>query len=62
MWFPEGKADPDLVLLCVHPESVEYWDTSGSKGARFLWEATKAYVRGSRPQEEQGTHGALRVH
>jgi general stress protein 26 len=26
-WFPQGKGDPDLALLCVEVEKAEYWDT-----------------------------------
>ena len=30
-WFPDGKSDPNLTLLRVHPELVHYWDTKDGK-------------------------------
>ena len=29
-WFPEGKNQPDLVLLKVEAEQAEYWDSPSS--------------------------------
>jgi general stress protein 26 len=29
-WFPEGKKDPNLALICVTPKSAEYWDGPSS--------------------------------
>lgn len=29
-WFPEGKDDPNLVLIKVKIEQAEYWDSSSS--------------------------------
>lgn len=29
-WFPEGKDDPNLTLICVDPVSAEYWDGPSS--------------------------------
>jgi general stress protein 26 len=26
-WFPAGKDDPNLTLICVEPQKVHYWDT-----------------------------------
>ncbi len=28
-WFPEGKDDPDVVVIRVSGESAEYWDSPG---------------------------------
>jgi len=28
-WFPSGPDDPGIVLLKVHAEGAEYWDTPG---------------------------------
>lgn len=47
-WFPEGKEDPDLVLMRLRPEIGEYWDQRGSRGVRFLFEAARAVVQGER--------------
>ena len=30
MWFPEGKDDPEVALLCVRLEKAEYWDSPSS--------------------------------
>lgn len=30
-WFQGGADDPDLTLISVYPESIEYWDTKHSK-------------------------------
>lgn len=30
-WFPKGKDDPDIALICVTPLSAEYWDAPSSK-------------------------------
>lgn len=49
VWFPGGKSDPHLVLLKVHGETGEYWDNSGSSGIKYLIEAGKAYLSGTRP-------------
>jgi general stress protein 26 len=46
LWFPQGKDDPSLTLIEIQPETGEFWDRSGLKGARFLIEAGKAIFRG----------------
>ena len=30
MWFPKGKDDPEVALLCVSLEKGEYWDSASS--------------------------------
>ena len=49
VWFPKGKDDPSIGLLEVDVSVAEYWDQSGAKGIRYLFEAVAAYVRGTRP-------------
>ena len=57
-WFPQGVEDPDLLLIRVKPLEAEYWDTQGTKGLKYVFEAAKAYVKGKRPQIEEGEqHG-----
>ena len=29
-WFPEGKDDPQIALIRVHPVRGEYWDSPSS--------------------------------
>ncbi len=49
VWFPGGKHDPSLILLKIHGDIGEYWDNSGSSGLKYLIEAGKAYLSGTRP-------------
>ena len=30
-WFPDGKDDANLTLICVCPEKVHYWDVKDGK-------------------------------
>jgi general stress protein 26 len=41
-WFPQGKDDPDLVLLRVDTDIAEYWDANSSKMIRLLAMAASA--------------------
>ncbi len=59
IWFPKGKEDPDLVLLRVPVETGEFWDLQGTKGMRFLWQATLAYFRGEKVADVADAHGTL---
>ena len=47
-WFPKGKEDPNIALICVHVEQAEYWDAPNSK---FLhaYGYVKAVVTGKQP-------------
>lgn len=59
-WFPDGVADPDLALVKVIPERAEFWDNSGTKGIRYLYEAAKARIQGTTPHIEEGeVHGVV---
>jgi general stress protein 26 len=49
VWFPGGQDDPNLVLLCVEGNIGEYWDNGGVSGIKYLIEAGKALVSGTRP-------------
>lgn len=62
-WFPGGKDDPKLVLLKVYGASGEYWDNSGANGIKYLIEAGKAYLSGTRPDVEHdpAIHGKVRL-
>lgn len=35
-WFPEGKDDPNLVIIRFKPESGYYWDTRHGKMVQLL--------------------------
>lgn len=54
VWFPKGKDDPDLCLIQVDPEEGEFWDQSGGKGLRMMWAAAKAYVTGTKVDDQNG--------
>lgn len=58
VWWPQGKDDPALCLLAVDPTEAEYWDASGAAGLRFLFQAAKAYVSGTRPPDNDDGQNA----
>jgi general stress protein 26 len=35
-WFPKGVDDPNLVLLKIHMEQVEYWDAGKGRMAKLV--------------------------
>jgi general stress protein 26 len=58
-WFPKGRHDPDIVLVAVQVDCVEYWLVPRSRAAR-VFGALKAIVTGVR--HESGVHGMLDLH
>jgi general stress protein 26 len=61
-WFPGGPDDPDLLLIYVHADEAEYWDNSGAKGVRYLFETARAVMRGTRPDVKEGQeHGRVSI-
>jgi general stress protein 26 len=46
-WFPDGPETPGLVLLKVHADTAEYWDTPGGRVASVI-SFVKAKVTGER--------------
>jgi general stress protein 26 len=61
VWFPGGKDDPSLLLLKVQVQEGEYWDDSGVQGLKYLFEAGKAYLSGTRPDvaSDANMHGKV---
>ena len=51
-WFPEGKDDPSIALIRVHPARGEYWD-SPSSTVLHLYGYAKAALTGQSPKTEQ---------
>ncbi len=49
-WFPEGKEDPELTLLKVEMDTVEYWDSTSSRMVR-LFEMARAILTGDTYKE-----------
>lgn len=59
-WFPGGVNDPGLLLIRVSVHETEYWDNTGLKGIKYLFETAKAYVQGTRPKvDEPEQHGKV---
>jgi general stress protein 26 len=62
VWFPEGKDDPNIVIVRVEPEEAEYWDNSGTEGIAYAVTALEAYIKGERPEEtDAAQHGKVRM-
>jgi general stress protein 26 len=62
VWFPDGKDDPNIVILRIEPNEAEYWDNSGVEGIAYAMTALKAYVKGERPSEtDAAQHGKVRM-
>lgn len=40
-WFTEGPSDPNIVLIRVHAESAEYWDSPGKVATAVAMVKTK---------------------
>jgi general stress protein 26 len=57
-WFPKGLADPDLALLKVTMEHVEYWDVPSGAMVQVAG-LVKGAITGRRGQ---GEHGEMELH
>ena len=55
-WFPLGLDDPDMTLIKVTPNEVNYWDSSSSKMV-VLFNILKAIVTGK--EYSEGEHGKI---
>jgi general stress protein 26 len=49
-WFPDGIDDPELILVKVKVESLEYWDSNSNPLVSFFYVA-KAIVTGTQSNE-----------
>jgi general stress protein 26 len=47
-WYPEGKADPRLTLLCLDVSDAQVWLNEAGP-VKFAWEIAKANATGSTP-------------
>lgn len=56
VWFPLGLGDPDMALIKVIPNEVNYWDSSASKMV-VLFNMLKAIVTGK--EYDEGEHGKI---
>ena len=59
VWFPDGKDDPNLVLIKVEATDGEFWDNSGTNRIKYVFEAAKAYATGERPKLSDSSHGKV---
>jgi len=57
-WFPLGLDDPDMILIKIVPNEVEYWDSSSSKMV-VLFKMLKAIVTGK--EYTEGEHGKINL-
>jgi general stress protein 26 len=55
-WFPGGRDDPEIAVLRIEVERVEYWDVPSSRLVR-LWGAVTALATGK--VAESGEHLTL---
>ncbi|MDB5526838.1 MAG: ral stress protein [Rhizobium sp.] len=54
-WFPDGKDDPQLTMMCLTPQTAAIWVSTGSKLV-FGWEIAKAITTGEEPDVGYATH------
>jgi general stress protein 26 len=59
VWFPDGPRDKSMVLIEVLPDDAEYWDGSGLKGLKYLFNEAQAIVGGDRLGQDAGAHGKV---
>jgi len=58
VWFPDGKEDSNIELICISPEEGEYWDNAGMNKVKYAFESVAAYVTGKTPSMQEGEqHG-----
>ncbi len=58
-WFSEGLSDPEIALIRVDVESVEYWTAPSSKVIQ-LFAVAKATLTGK--EYDAGTHDKISLH
>jgi general stress protein 26 len=59
VWFPEGKSDPNLILIEVIPDEGEYWNAAGFEGVHYAFEAVKALLTGTTPKVDEGRNAKV---
>lgn len=56
VYFPQGKEDPNLVLIKFVSHWAEYWDQAGiGKKLSYTFQAGKAYLQGEKLEPEKQT-------
>jgi hypothetical protein len=51
----------DTVILKFTAHEGEYWDNSGMKGLKYVFDATKAYISGERPKPDSDQHNKVNL-
>ncbi len=59
VWFPQGRADADLVLVEVVPLYAEYWDRSSAEGMKLAFAMAMSLVTGDPLDDDVAVHGKL---
>jgi general stress protein 26 len=59
-WFPEGKDDPNIVLLKVTVEQAEYWDYSSGKLVQLAG-FIKSLVTGKKADEDDDNNKTIQL-
>lgn len=57
-WFPEGKSDPNLTMLCFTPVDAAVW-ASDKNPITFAYEIGKANLKGQKPDIGERTSVAF---
>ena len=58
-WYPQGKDDPRLTMLCLDATDAEVWITEAGP-IRYAWELAKANATGTQP--DVGGHTSVNLH
>ena len=56
IWFPQGKDDPEVALLCVRLEKGEYWDSPGST-IGYAFSFVSSLITGKQPDLGENKKG-----
>lgn len=62
LWFPEGKESADLTLIRVELGDGEFWDHSGARGLKFVFDAAKAWLTGEVVEGDPAAHARANLH
>lgn len=60
MWF-DGPEDPDVVVIRVIPEQLEYWDAGGANALRLALKFAKSAITGEKPSPDEKEHGTVHL-
>jgi general stress protein 26 len=61
IWFPQGKTDPEIVMIKFDATEGEYWDSAGVKGLKFVFDSVKAYVTGKTPPPDEAQNSKVKL-